>query len=357
MIKGKIRVLMIEDSKLYQVYLRKVIESDPCLEVAGTADCGSSALQLIGELKPDIITLDLLLPDADGLELLAEIIHRWNIPVIVVSGDAGSCEKAIEIGARDFIEKMQDADVKTAEQFQLLLKLKIKMQAEIHAEYGIRPPLPVVNPPVSPRRTDAAGRGEMIIAIGASLGGTETTLQLLQKLPADIPGIVIVQHLPAEFTKAYAMRLNNFCSLTVREARNGDSVQRGCALVAKGGEQMSVYRAEDGYRVRVGGTEKSGGFCPSVDVLFRSVAAAAGSAALGILLTGMGKDGAAGIKCMHDGGAYTLGQNRESCAVFGMPGAAWELGALDKLLSPENIAKEIIRSSLRYKKSEAEKNE
>jgi len=367
MIKKKIRVFMIEDSRLYQRFLRQVIESDDCLTVAGAADSGAQALESIPELRPDVITLDLQLPDCDGLVLLKEIVEKWELPVVVVSGDAGACAEAIRLGARDFITKMQDAEPRTAEQFRLLLKLKLKMQTDVRP---VRPPSPQPAETVlraraamtgenaaAPYREEAAAdvKREQIIAVGASLGGTETTLQILRQLPDTLPGIVIVQHMPPEYTGAYAMRLDRCCGLAVHEAKNGEPVLPGTALVAMGGAQLTIYRAEQGYRVKVGSTEKYGGFCPSVDVLFRSVAEAAGSAALGVILTGMGRDGAQGLKAMHDAGAYTLGQNRETCAVFGMPDAAEKLGAVDRLLPPDRIAEEITRYYARYKKSEDEK--
>ena len=250
------------------------------------------------------------------------------------------------------------------------MKLKLKMQSEA------KPAVPHRSRPESPKkpqdfrnageykssddlpRKSPAGSacpGNPLIAIGASLGGTETTLEILRQLPDTLPGIVIVQHMPPEYTEAYAMRLDRCCSLAVREARNGDMILPGTALVAKGGVQLTVYRAEQGCRVRVGNTERFGGFCPSADVLFQSVAKAAGSSSLGIILTGMGRDGAQGLKEMHDAGAYTLGQNKETCAVFGMPGAAERLGAVDRMMSPDMIAEEIIRYFSRYKKSEGEK--
>lgn len=379
MIRSKIRVFIVEDSLLYQTYLRQVIESDGCLSVVGTADRGDRALELIPQLLPDVITLDLNLPDMDGLSLLETIVHTWDIPVIVVSGDAGDCERAIVLGARDFIEKMQDAGARTAEQFRLLLKLKLKMQADLRPDTartapadappaepraagadGLPARTPAVpapdRPPAAVRRAGAGGDDDPrahFIAIGASLGGTEATLQILRQLPKELPGIVIVQHMPAEFTAAYALRLDSCCALAVREAKNGDAVLPGTVLVAKGGEQLTVCRTDRGFRVKVGGSEKYGGFCPSVDVMFRS-AACAGPAALGVILTGMGRDGAEGLKQMHDAGAYTLGQDEESCAVFGMPCAARNLGAVDRLLGPDAIAGEIVRYCSRYKKSEAD---
>ena len=359
MIKKKIRVFLIEDSRLYQQFLRQIIESDDCLTVAGTAETGAQALEQIPALQPDVVTLDLQLPDCEGLALLKEILRRWSLPVVAVSADAEACAAAVEAGARDFIAKMQDAEPKTAEQFRLLLKLKLKMQAEARPAAPQRPlPEAPDKPPRALYRRPAAepgGRSDCLIVIGASLGGTETTLQILRQLPDTLPGIVIVQHMPPEYTEAYAMRLDRCCGLSVREARNGDAVLPGTALVAMGGAQLTVCRGEQGYRVRVGGPEKYGGFCPSVDVLFRSAAEAAGPSALGVILTGMGRDGAQGLREMHDAGAYTLGQNQATCAVFGMPGAADRLGAVDKLLPPELIAEEIIRYGSRFQKSEVER--
>ena len=366
MIHNKIRVLVIEDSLLYQAYLRKVIDADDCLTVVGTAATAAQALALIPQLKPDIITLDMQLPDSDGLALLGEIVKNRKIPVIVVTGDADTCEKAIALGAADFIEKIKDAEAKTAEQFRLLLKLKLKMQAEIRnaPAHRIPPePMPLRTldktpegiPEKTPERYRSRPAQPQLIALGASLGGTETTLQILRQLPADLPGIVIVQHMPPEFTAAYAMRLSHCCSLDVREAVNGAPVLPGSAIIAKGGRQLTVCRDGSGFRVKIGSSERYGGFCPSVDVLFSSAAEAAGAEALGIILTGMGRDGAEGIKKMHNQGADTLGQDKESCAVFGMPGAAWNAGGLDKLLPPDEIAEEMIRYCSRKRKSEAEK--
>jgi len=383
-IRDKIRVFLIEDSRLYQAFLTKVIESDECLTVAGTADSGCHALEMIPQLMPDIITLDLVLPDVDGFVLLEEILRQWKIPVIVVCGDSKACERAIRMGAADFIEKMQDADPKKAEEFRILLPLKLKMQKGLLSETTVprrqvRVPVPEdlqqpdrLQKPDDPQKPDRVQKPDdlqkpdrvqrpdflqktdrlqnFVIAIGASLGGTEATLQILAQLPPDLPGIVIVQHMPQEFTGAYALRLDSCCRIRVREAENGDPVLPGTALVARGGEQLRICRTEAGYRVRVGETEKSGGFCPSVDVLFRSAAEAAGADALGIILTGMGRDGAAGLRCMHDKGAFTMGQSKETCAVFGMPKAAWSLGGVDMLLPPDKIADEIIHICSRLKK-------
>ncbi|MDD3164326.1 MAG: chemotaxis-specific protein-glutamate methyltransferase CheB [Oscillospiraceae bacterium] len=339
MIKTKIRVLIVEDSILYQTYLRRIVQSDACLEVVGTAGTGRDALAQIPLLEPDVITLDLHLPDTDGLSLLQTLVRSWNIPVIVVTSTPDACEDAIRLGARDFIEKIPDARAHSAEQFALLLKLKVKMQATGHFSPDaspVRTQLPHHVPGVPDAR-------QRLIVIGASLGGTEATLEILRQLPDTLPGIVVVQHMPAGFTNAYAMRLDQYCSMAVREARNGDAVLPGTVLIARGGQQLTVHRAARGFRVRSVSAPSVGGFCPSVDVLFGSAAENAGNRAVGGILTGMGHDGAAGMKQMHNAGAYTMGQEKDSCAVFGMPAAASAAGGVDVLLTPGEIAQTLIR--------------
>ena len=338
MLRRKVKVLIVEDSALYREYLKRVIESDAMLTVAGTAGTAAETLRLTGRLKPDVITLDLGLPDVQKFELLSELVRAYSVPIIVVSALPETCEEALMAGARDYIEKIQANDARSADQFELLLRLKIKTQANTAAE---RPRAPLR----SVARTDSptgCGR-ERLIVMGASLGGTEVIMSIMRQLPVNMPGIVIVQHMPQSFTKAYAIRLNQYSAMTVREAADNEPALPGTALVAPGGRQLTVIKSGSGYRVRLGDSEKRGGFCPSVDVLFHSAAAAAGRSAVGVILTGMGRDGAEGIKEMRDVGAYTIGQSRTSCAVFGMPAAAESLGGLDSMLNPDEIVKELIR--------------
>lgn len=340
--KSKIKVLIIEDSKLYQAYMTKILSEDDQLEVGGVAGTAKEALQLVESVKPDVITLDMGLPDVRGFELLTTLVRRYNLPIIVVTSVPQMCQEAISLGAKDFIEKLQNGDKQSTEQFALLLKLKVKMQAISFSGKYAKPA--VLEKRGEPAARPLGARGmSSVIAIGASLGGTETTLEILKKLPVWIPGIVIVQHMPQGFTNAYAERLNNNCALTVKEAKNGDRVEAGKALIAKGGEQLTLYRSEDGYRVRLSKNDGKNTFCPSVDVLFESVAKEAGKAATGVILTGMGHDGARGMLSMHEAGAYNIAESEETCVVFGMPRAAAEAGGVDVLLPKHEIAEALIK--------------
>lgn len=340
--RKRIKVVIVEDSKLYQMYLKKVLGNDEFLEVCGCASDGKEARAMIEREKPDVITLDLQLPDVKDFELLQELVKNYKTPIIVVTSRPDACEGAMKLGASDFIEKAQNGDAKTLEEFSLLLRLKIKGIGRATGTAAAASGLSGVKKVELTRRSSVAG-GQDIIAVGASLGGTEATLQLLTQLPADMPGIVIVQHMPPGFTKAYAMRLDRNCQMRVKEAENGDVVERGTVIIAKGGEQMTVQKTVNGYVVRTREDEKVGGFCPAVNVLFQSVAAAAGKKAVGVILTGIGRDGAEGLLQMHEAGAYTLGQNEESCVVYGMPREAMKLGAVDRELPVEEISKVLIR--------------
>lgn len=340
MLKHKIRVLIVEDSDVYSRYLQNVLDADGMLSVAGTPGTGKEALEMTEALRPDVITLDLSLPDVSRFELLEKLVRQYRMPVIVVTSLPQACEEALRLGAKDYIEKRQANDERTAEQFELLLRLKIKTQA---GERKARSSRLSVS---SPNDLGLSKAGKVaLIAVGASLGGTEVVMRMLSRLPRGLPGIVIVQHMPTGFTNAYAMRLNQYSELAVHEAVDNDLILPGTALVAPGGRQLSVIRSGSGYRVRLGGGEKNGGFCPSVDTLFTSVAAAAGPNAMGIILTGMGRDGALGLKAMHDAGAFTLAQDKESCAIFGMPAAAVELGGVDATASPEEMVERLLKLS------------
>ncbi|MDD3795703.1 MAG: chemotaxis-specific protein-glutamate methyltransferase CheB [Lachnospiraceae bacterium] len=334
--KRKIKTLIIEDSRLYQAYMTKILASDEQIEVGGVAGSAKEALQLLEQEKPDVITLDLGLPDVTGFELLTTLKQRYGIPIIVVTSIPKMCEKALALGAEDFVEKVQSAEKRVTEQFALLLKLKIKMQAgSFSGTKTAAARVPKVMPGHQIR--------DSVIVIGASLGGTEATLEILKDLPEWMPGILVVQHMPVGFTKAYAMRLDQNCRMTVKEAKSEDKVEKGTVLVARGGSQMRLYKTVDGYRVRISEDDGKHNFCPSVDVLFESAAMAAGERATGVILTGMGRDGARGMVLMHQKGSYTIGQDEETCAVYGMPRAAAEAGAVDIQLPKQEIAEHLIR--------------
>ncbi|NCC43394.1 MAG: chemotaxis-specific protein-glutamate methyltransferase CheB [Clostridia bacterium] len=341
MAKRKIKTIIIEDSRLYQVYMTRILSSDEQIEVGGVAGSGQEAFALIEKVQPDVITLDMALPDVKEYELLTALVEQYDIPVIVVTSIPEMCERAMELGAKDFIQKIQNGEKRTADQFAMLLKLKIKTQANSFSGHRSGPDVSAARQMLvrQPQKADK----DSVIVIGASLGGTEATLEILKDLPSWMPGIVVVQHMPPGFTKAYAMRLDHNCELNVREAKNGDKVERGTVLIAKGGMQPKLYKVQEGYRVRLSPDDGHHNFCPSVDILFDSAARAAKRAATGIILTGMGSDGAEGMLHMHETGAHTIGQNEETCTVFGMPRAADELGGVDILLPNQEIAQYLIR--------------
>lgn len=352
---SKIKVAIIEDSRLYQAYLKKVLEQDEQIDVCLVAGTAREALAMIEADRPDVITLDINLPDVIGCELLTILVETYGIPIIVVTSIPSTCEEALKLGAKDFIVKASEAIGRTAEQFAMLLKLKIKMQASGFHGGKIRGSLarePAEIVPETSAEARKPGRqivpfkpgikkSQKIIVIGASLGGTEATLEVLRNLPAYMPGILVVQHMPPGFTNAYAIRLNQNCAMHVKEAKNGDRVERGTVLIAKGGEHLSLYKAERGYRVRCFRPEHVTGFCPSVDHLFESAAQEVGSHAIGVILTGMGSDGAKGMVKLHDCGAHTIAQDEESCTVYGMPGAAVAAGAVDDILSLGEISRRL----------------
>ncbi|MDR1619366.1 MAG: chemotaxis response regulator protein-glutamate methylesterase [Clostridiales bacterium] len=334
MSKRKIRVLVVDDSFFTIKFLSEAIASDVGLEVVGTAADAYEARDKIIELNPDVMTLDVDMPRMNGLDFLKQLMPQYPMPVLVVSAASNLVFDALQAGAVDFLSKtnMMDENRRDAFISELIVKIKIASIAKV----GKHKP-PYANTPVHTPLEEQS----KIIAMGASTGGTEATNTILKDCGGDLPGIVMVQHMPPVFTRLYAERLNNTCPLAVREARDGDDVLPGLALLAPGDYQMEVVRRGNGYRVKVYQGEKVSGHCPSVDVLFSSVAKAAGGAALGILLTGMGADGARGMLMMKEAGATNIGQNKESCIVYGMPMVAKNLGAITYELPLDQIAKKI----------------
>lgn len=338
----KINVFIVEDSEFFRTYLTRQLEQDGSFAICGTAGTAAEALERVEQARPDIITLDLQLPDVAGFELLTSLTHKVTVPIVVVSSLADESVQSLELGAADCLPKVTSGDMDELRHFVVMLQIKLKMLAGIKT---VRPsPVRLVPPDEKPRRPQLAHQGRpsrQLIAIGASLGGVEATQKLLQSLPPALPGMVIVQHMPPGFTKAYAQRLDATTPFTVREVENGDIIEDGTVLIACGGKHLQVLKTQSGFRAQsVAGTPVNG-FCPSVDTLFRSVAKAAGPAALGVILTGIGCDGAAGMKEMHDSGAHTLGQCESSCIVYGMPAAARKAGAVDEELTLEDIGKRI----------------
>jgi len=339
MILSAIKVLIVDDSAFFRSALQKILSSDPHIKIIGTAANAFEAEKKIKELSPDVITLDVELPDMRGTDFLKKIIPNNSLPVVLVSSSNMDIFEALDAGAVDFVKKPNvhnDSDF-SAFCSELAVKIKIASSAKVRKI--------VVQPPSYPLPELHAGGGphKHLIAIGASTGGTEATLEILKQLPADIPGIVVVQHMPAGFTKMYAERLDRICKISVSEAQDGDRVRQGHALIAAGENHMTLKKDVTGYYVHCAPGPKVSGHCPSVDVLFDSVAKAAGSDAVGVILTGMGKDGAAGLLNMRKAGASTIGQDKQSCVVYGMPMVAFDIGAVETQASCQAISGLLIQ--------------
>lgn len=368
--------MVIDDSILFRNWLINHINSDNRFEVVGYAINAFDAKQKIPTLKPDIITLDIEMPGMSGIDFLKEFLPVHPIPAILVSSLNLRVFDALAAGAVDFVRKPDMENGQSKELFlsTLLSKLSIAACARVrlprttetsgtvmagqqirpagHApsHFGSHSTVPSSPAPafagVKDNRELSFSKlsfdSDRLIAIGASTGGTEAILEVLIHLPARIPGIVITQHMPPGFTSMYAERLNRLCKFEVREAQSGDRVQPGLALIAPGGLQMKLVRMGNGYAVNCVHEEKVNGHCPSVDVLFDSVASIARDKAIGILLTGMGADGAAGLLRMRKNGAYTIGQDKESCIVYGMPMEAFNIGAVCKQLPLTSIAQNVL---------------
>jgi len=335
----KIKVLIIDDSLLFRNVLSKELNKDPGIQIVGTAVDPIDALKKIEILKPDILTLDVEMPKMNGLTFLKTIMAEKPIKVVLVSSMNITVFDALHAGAVDFVKKPDISSIDDLQIFFRDLKAKIKISSiaklKLSEHFGAQ-----LNNSEIPKLKYKLK--QMIIAIGASTGGTEATLEIVKKLPKEISGILITQHMPAGFTKMYADRLNKECQIEVREAKNGDRVVQGLALIAPGEYHMRLLKDEKGYFVTCRKGEKVSGHCPSVDVLFESVAETAGKNAVGIILTGMGKDGASGLSKMKSKGAYTIGQDKDSCVVYGMPMVAYNIGAVIVQAPCENIAQVLI---------------
>lgn len=320
--------MIIDDSIVFRNLLISNLEKDPHFEIVGYAVNAFDAKKKIPVLKPDILTLDIEMPGMSGLEFLKEFLPTHPLPVILVSSLNLRVFDALSAGAVDFVRKPDMESHIKKESFLSTLAAKLVVASQAHVKLPSQtqtaPALPAK--PLSLKLSNSAEN--MIIAIGASTGGTEAILAVMKQFPANMPGIVITQHMPPGFTSMYAERLNRLCKMEVREAKHGDRLKPGLALLAPGGLQMRVVRMGNGYAVHCAPEDKVNGHRPSVDVLFNSVSAVARDKAIGILLTGMGADGAAGLLRMRKNGAYTIGQDKESCVVYGMPMEAYKIGAV-----------------------------
>jgi two-component system chemotaxis response regulator CheB len=345
---NKIRVLIVDDSAIVRKVLAEALSDERDIEVVGTAPDPFVARDKILSLQPDVLTLDIEMPRMDGVTFLKKLMHYHPMPVIVISslGVASSraALEAMEAGAIDVLAKPGGPQSVGELRFSLASKIRAAKVARLRASDPKAPAR------VAPRTRKSLGQpfpASVVIAIGASTGGTEAIHQVLVELPENCPGIVITQHIPAVFSRSFANRLNELCAIRVREAKDGDRVEPGLALIAPGNLHMLLRRSPTGYCVEI----KDGPMVcyqrPAVDVLFHSVAQAAGSNATGAILTGMGSDGAHGMLAMKKAGARTIAQDEDSCVVFGMPKEAIRHGAVDRILPLSAIPDAILAESRR----------
>lgn len=339
-----IRVLVVDDSAVVRQVLSSELSKQDDIDVVGTAVDAFLARDKIVRLQPDVVTLDLEMPRMDGLTFLKKLMKYHPVPVIVVSSltreGSRTALRALEHGAVDVVGKPA-AGESVAD---IIETLADKIRAAAQARMGRQPEALVESQEATPAKPTPGllPDASTIIAIGASTGGTEAIRNVLVGLPADAPGILVVQHLPAGFTASFAERLDQLCLMDVREAVNGDRIGPGTVLIAPGNQHMAIRRRGTNYIVEVKDGPKVFHQRPSVDVLFRSMAHHVGSSAIGVILTGMGADGARGMLTMREAGAYTIAQDEGSCAVFGMPKEAIRLGATTKVVSLPHVSQHVL---------------
>lgn len=334
----KIRVLVVDDSMLARKVIIDGLSAYPNLEVVGYAINAIDAKNKVKILNPDVMTCDVQMPGITGLDFIKQLMPEHPLPVVLVSALNLGVFDALHAGAVDFVRKPD------GEQSREMFIASLAQKVVIAASANVRRPRVQTAAVQSAAPLGASTAGRTVIGLGASTGGTEATLEVMKRLPEDIPGMVIVQHMPPGFTKMYAERLDRLCKMEVREAKDGDEVRRGLALVAPADFQCRVVRAPTGgYRVTCTPGDKVSGHRPSVDVLFSSIAANVRCSTVGIIMTGMGRDGASGLLEMRKKGAYTIGQDKESSVVYGMPGVANDIGAVMVQASCEEIAGVLLR--------------
>jgi len=332
----KIKVLVVDDSLIFREVLARGISTDPSIEVVGKAIDPFDARDKILEYAPDVMTCDIEMPKMNGIEFIKRLLPQYPLPVVVVSSVSETVFEAMKAGAVDFVTKPNVQSAQDVEGFiyELIQKIKIAANAKVPKYMGQS-----LSFPVAEEETSVKGR---LIAIGASTGGTEAVFNILKVLPSQIPGIVVTQHIPPVFSKMFADRLNDSTQLRVKEAQTGDYVDQGSVLIAPGGQHMRIKKFGERYRVECFEGEKVNGHIPSIDVLFESVAKEVGDRAFGIILTGMGYDGAKGLLSMRRKGARTLGQDERSSVVYGMPKVAFEIGAVERQIPLETMAQALI---------------
>jgi len=330
------RVLIVDDSKTIRILLTRILGQDPLLEVVGTASDAIEAEAMISRLRPDVMTLDVHMPKIDGVTFLENLLPKVPLPVVMITSlnieESGSVLRALELGAVDYIQKPKMEE---------LASLGPIICERVRTAASVRVKLKRLKCTRTPRIQPAPLNRSVIV--GASTGGTEALKDVLVALPKDIPPIVIVQHIPAVFSLAFANRLNELCAFEVKEAAHGDLLKPGLVLIAPGGRQMAIAPGPGGYQVRISNDPPVNRHKPSVDYLFDSVAAHVGKKAIGVILTGMGEDGAKGLFRMKHTGARTIAQDEASSVVYGMPRIAFESGAVDEVHSLDDIPEVLVK--------------
>ena len=347
---NRIKVLIVDDSPVVRQAMSAVLGSDPEIEVIGAAADPYEAVALMRETAPDVITLDIEMPRMDGVTFLQKLMAQHPIPVLVCSSyaTAGSdvTSRVFQHGAVDIITKPRLGTEAFLAEARIVICDAVKAAARVRPEMLLRRPpgRPVVAAQARLARPapPSPAAAQRVIVVGASTGGTQAVGTVLEALPAECPGMVVVQHMPEGFTRSFAENLDSYCRLKVREAADGDEVLPGQALIAPGGRHTVLKREGARYRVEVRDGPLVSRHRPSVDVLFRSAARAAGADATGVILTGMGDDGALGLKELKDAGAFTIAQDEESSVVFGMPKEAIKLGAAARVLPLDQIAATLL---------------
>ncbi len=350
----KVRVLIVDDSALVRQTLSDILSIDPRIEIMATASDPYQAAAKLQREIPDVITLDVEMPRMDGLTFLQKLMKQHPIPVVICSTLAGkgseTALRAVELGAVEVIHKPSLGTKEMLEESAAMICDAVVAASQVNI--GRKPV--AVPPLIAPKLTadvviSKADRQpvlkttEKIVVVGASTGGTEALKTFLEAMPADCPGIVIVQHMPEGFTAAFSQRLNSICQISIKEAANNDTVLPGHALIAPGNHHILLKRSGARYYVEIKDGPLVSRHRPSVDVLFRSAAKYVGKNAIGVIMTGMGDDGAKGMSEMKETGAYNIAQDEKSCIVFGMPKEAIKLGGTDKILPLESIPAEIMR--------------
>ena len=339
------RIFIVDDSAFFGRFIENEFQKNfPEFEIIGTEREPLKAVERIIALKPDVVTIDFEMPDMNGIELLEKLIPKCPVPVIVVSGKTVNVLEALSAGAVDFIKKPDlSPDSKQVFIRELSKKIEIAKGAKVIVPVQKKVFVPTKPQAAAPTEKIYSKKDESIIAIGSSTGGPDALMKILTKLPENIPPIAIVQHMPEGFTKLLAERIDKSCAFNAAEAEDGMRLKNGFCVVGKAGVQMKILKDREGYYISLEKDAVKPLHSPSVDVLFDSVAKCAGKNAIGVILTGMGADGAKGMLTMKKAGAYTIGQDEKTCVVYGMPMEAYKLGGVDIQLPIDAIAMNIIR--------------